>query len=47
MLKWAFLIAVGVFVAYHFYPKQTKHVGVKIVDTTSAAAKAGYKAASN
>lgn len=46
MLKWAFVLAVGVFVAWHFWPKTTAHVGHKIVDTTVAASKAGYQAAS-
>lgn len=46
MLKWVFLAAVGVFVCWHFWPKATAHVGTKIVDTTVAASKAGYEAAS-
>lgn len=46
MLKWGFILAVTVFVAYHYWPSATRNVGGRIVDTTVAASKAGYQAAS-
>ena len=38
-------IALAIGASYHYYPKTTTHVGHKIVHTTTAAAKAGYQAA--
>lgn len=45
LLKYGFLISVGIFVCYHFWPKSTTHTGQRIYDTTRAAVKAGYNEA--
>ena len=37
MFKWAFLIAVGLFVCYHFYPKETERNFHKLWDKSSRA----------
>lgn len=46
MIKWALIGLAAACVSYHFWPTATKHVGGKIVDSTVAASKAGYEAAS-
>lgn len=47
MGKLALLLAIclAVGTSYHFYPKTTTKVGHRIVSSTTAAAKAGYKMA--
>ncbi len=42
VLKYGFLLAVGIFVCYHFWPKGTKQTGMRIYETSKAAVKAGY-----
>src|SRR5277367_4511941 len=44
-LKYAFLAGVAIFVSYHYWPHETVHAGVKVKDTTIAAARAGYETA--
>jgi len=41
----AVLIAFGIFACYHYWPRATVQAGHKIVQTTEAAAKAGYNEA--
>lgn len=39
ILKYAFVLSVFVFAAYHFYPVETVSTGKKIADKTTRAAK--------